>query len=905
MAKVKGKEHLCTTKKYRKHFKSFQGMEGLIIFDRYNAIENVVNNYIDENYRHFLAQPIDDGNDTIDWFSIPFNQKPLQLSDLYGEEREKYERLKNSTINHFNSVIENLNHDNKKNEAELLKRAIKYVDDRCVFCFKNKVVLGIWGMQLRDEVKSSDGITTISYSTESIQKLEPVEPEPMETENNQYIIRFISGDGGSLIGSSEVVKLDNETISLAEIPGVEAKEGLEFLGWDKDPKDFRINGDTVFTAQYRETKLYIPPLIPLPLPWYKRFWNWLRAFIFSKGCLKWLLLLLLLLLLFLLLRRCSNDKDHVRPIPDPIETKPWIGEDPRVGGGGIYNPGDPYTPSPTPPEYSDVLPPNQGVLPPNDNPEFIREPGMPVIIANQLNILMENEDKSIMDFARDFKSKYPDDKYKIIYYDNVVKRVQIEIPPEERVKLKQEIPGKFTPEYELFVFDESLFEGHYKPNDPAYNDSNKSWYLKTIKAEEAWDITRGSDKLTIAIVDNGFNLSHPELKSKVVMPYNVLKHSSETFPQKADHGTHVAGTALAIIDNQIGLCGIAPNCSFMPVQVADKNGLMTTTSILDGILYALYQGADVVNVSLGVDFTGLDEFSEEFQKNLLRNHFKEEERLWNKVSDIAEKHQSVIVVAAGNDNILTGIDAIQRPDNIITVSAVDKDNQLYAKADFSNYGEYSTVSAPGVDIFSTVGKNNYEVNSGTSMAAPIVTGAVALMKSVNKDLTTKEIIDILQRTGLPVHGKIGNLIQLDKALQEASGIESPPPVPTEFGDVKILLKWNNYNDLDLSCKDPNGDVVWWDNKKVSSGGQLEIDMNAKKETLSRTPQEHIFWPVGEAPDGTYHVYLTYYANHDSNIEETPYVVDFTYGDNVKTIEGVIKEENTEKRILVYSFTLGN
>lgn len=389
------------------------------------------------------------------------------------------------------------------------------------------------------------------------------------------------------------------------------------------------------------------------------------------------------------------------------------------------------------------------------------------------------------------------------------------------------------------------------------------------------------------------------------MPYNVLKHSSETFPQKADHGTHVAGTALAIIDNQIGLCGIAPNCSFMPVQVADKNGLMTTTSILDGILYALYQGADVVNVSLGVDFTGLDEFSEEFQKNLLRNHFKEEERLWNKVSDIAEKHQSVIVVAAGNDNILTGIDAIQRPDNIITVSAVDKDNQLYAKADFSNYGEYSTVSAPGVDIFSTVGKNNYEVNSGTSMAAPIVTGAVALMKSVNKDLTTKEIIDILQRTGLPVHGKIGNLIQLDKALQEASGIESPPPVPTEFGDVKILLKWNNYNDLDLSCKDPNGDVVWWDNKKVSSGGQLEIDMNAKKETLSRTPQEHIFWPVGEAPDGTYHVYLRYYANHDSNIEETPYVVDFTYGDNVKTIEGVIKEENTEKRILVYSFTLGN
>ena len=221
-------------------------------------------------------------------------------------------------------------------------------------------------------------------------------------------------------------------------------------------------------------------------------------------------------------------------------------------------PCDPYQKMPTPPDFRDVLPPNQGEMPPIDTTKIIREPGNPVIIGNRLNVLMENEDKSIMDLARKFKEKYPDDKYKVVYYDDVVKRMQIEIPPEERVKMKTEIPQKFAPEYALFVFDESLFEGDYTPNDPAFSSSDKSWYLKTINASNAWDITKGSPKLTIAIVDNGFSLSHPELQSKVIMAYNVWLHSREIFPQNVDHGTHVAGTALAAMDNQKGLCGIAP-----------------------------------------------------------------------------------------------------------------------------------------------------------------------------------------------------------------------------------------------------------------------------------------------------------------------------------------------------------
>ena len=907
MAIVKGKEQLCSCEK--KYFKSTQGFGGHTLFDRYNDIENVVNDLIDEKYRHFLAQPEVDG-DTIMWFSKPYKETPQRLSELLEKEHAKYEQIKNETITQYKSTISTLKLQGKSSEAECLENAIKFINDEFLYCYDSKIVLGIWGMQLKENVREPLGIAMKNLfvkkkKTETEKPLHdtPAQPDPEEPEVpliNPFTIRFNSSEGGSLNGNSELFKHADEIITENEVPKIAPYAGFEFTGWDKNPKDYNVTGDSVFTAQYK-------PIVS-PLPWYKRLWNWLRSLFFGRGCLKWLLWLLILLLLLLLFwwlfRSCESGSSHA-PIPSPIADKPWIGDDPRAGDGGIYNPGAPYTPVPTPPSYGDVLPPNQGDLPPLDDPEIIRNPGMPAIIGNRLNILMENEDKSIMDLAKDFKIKYPDSKYEVVYYDDVVKRMQIEMPSEERLKLKQEIPEKLAPEYELFVFDEALFEGNYNPNDPAYSDSEKSWYLKAIKAPQAWDITLGSPKLTVAIVDNGFNLRHPELKSKVVMPYNVWLHSKEIFPQKIDHGTHVAGTALAIADNGLGICGIASGCAFMPIQVGDKNGFMTTTSVLDGILYALYQGADVVNVSLGSQFKDLDQYSEEYQSELLNNHFKEEERLWNEIMKIADKHNSTIVVAAGNDNILAGIDALQRPKNFVTVSAVNKKNQSYTKANFSNYGPYSTISAPGVDIYSTIGNGDYATMDGTSMAAPIVTGGIALMKSLNGKLTTEQIICILQGTGLETTGNIGKFTQLDKALQkvksgEFTDCDNQPKTPST-GDVQVLLSWNNYNDLDLICIDPDNEKVWFKNKIVSNGGKLEIDMNVNYPD-SQTPIENIYWPSDSAPNGTYNVFLLYYKQH-VDINETPYKIKVKYGVKTEEFTGKIKKEDNS--IAICTFTIGN
>ena len=132
-----------------------------------------------------------------------------------------------------------------------------------------------------------------------------------------------------------------------------------------------------------------------------------------------------------------------------------------------------------------------------------------------------------------------------------------------------------------------------------------------------------------------------------------------------------------------------------------------------------------------------------------------------------------IVWAAGNENCYDAMDTSKRNSNTIRVSAVGRDLK---KADFSNFGNFaernlyeSTISAPGVDIWGATPNNKYNIMSGTSFSAPIIAGVVALIKSQNKDLTTKQIIKILQGTGKPVSGapEIGNLVQIKDALVRA------------------------------------------------------------------------------------------------------------------------------------------
>ena len=209
----------------------------------------------------------------------------------------------------------------------------------------------------------------------------------------------------------------------------------------------------------------------------------------------------------------------------------------------------------------------------------------------------------------------------------------------------------------------------------------------------------------------------------------------------------------------------------MPVQIGSGQPFFTMTDIVDGVLYALNHGADVINMSLGKYYgDALNGKSREELIQIINQAGKDEESFWNELFNLAEEKNSFIVIAAGNENTLIGLDPMQRSDNVLKVVAVDKNLK---KANFSNYcyscgSKNSYIAAPGVKIYSATPSNTFQYLDGTSMASPIVAGAVALIKTVNPTIRNQDIKKILMSTSVKTRDNLNlGLIQVDKALQKA------------------------------------------------------------------------------------------------------------------------------------------
>lgn len=444
-----------------------------------------------------------------------------------------------------------------------------------------------------------------------------------------------------------------------------------------------------------------------------------------------------------------------------------------------------------------ILPEKSGVVIPIDKDKIVKDPkGIRMIVADRLNIALVGENKDIQLFATSFKDIYPDNQYQIIYFDTLTYRIQIQIPETEREKLRKELPQKM-PNFKMLIFDEKIMGTKKIPNDPGFKaGKGQTWHHEKIKTYQAWDITQGNPEIVVAVIDGGFDTKHPELKGKIYKPYNVVNRNSTLIGSSkgGDHGTHVAGIAAGIANNGQGIAGIAPNCKLMLIQVADDYGVMSSTSIIDGILYAIHNGADVVNISLGLQMPpDIRNLSDETQRAIIKNEWKQEEEFYRELFKIAYDKNITVILAGGNENLLIGLDPMQRSGYTLNVSAIDPNDK---KADFSNYGEFSTLSAPGVQIFSSIPNNNYAYYNGTSMAAPIVAGAVALLKSINPTLTNKEIIDLLTNTGLPITSEkyVGNLIQLDAAMDIAKKQRNSDPkvdcpeVQSQIDSLLLMVK---------------------------------------------------------------------------------------------------------------------
>ncbi|WP_338751748.1 S8 family serine peptidase [Bacillus sp. FJAT-52991] len=251
----------------------------------------------------------------------------------------------------------------------------------------------------------------------------------------------------------------------------------------------------------------------------------------------------------------------------------------------------------------------------------------------------------------------------------------------------------------------------YKPNDHYYN---RQWFHSKINAPYSWNRTRGDSQLTVAVIDGGIDMSHPEFKGRLVKPYNAVTNSTTFAPD--DHGTHVAGIIGAAMDGA-GTAGVAPGVKIMPINVFDGE-YAESYDISKAIIYAADQGADVLNLSLGsYSYSSVVEYAVNY----------------------AYKKGAVVVAAAGNDSTSTPMYPASHS-SVISVSATNAKDKI---ADFSNYGRYINVSAPGEGILSTVTDNAYAYMDGTSMAAPVVSGEAALILSKNPFLTPNQVVKII------------------------------------------------------------------------------------------------------------------------------------------------------------------
>lgn len=151
---------------------------------------------------------------------------------------------------------------------------------------------------------------------------------------------------------------------------------------------------------------------------------------------------------------------------------------------------------------------------------------------------------------------------------------------------------------------------------------------------------------------------------------------------------------------------------------------------------------------------------------IARSHFKNEEKVWRRIFDVAAKRNAIIVLAAGNDNVLAYLGPEHRTNSSINVAAVNSAGKV---TDFTNYGPGTNISAPGDDILSSFPGGKLVSMPGTSMAAPIVSGIAALIKSVRPDATVAEILEAMQTTGVGIDQSIPPMVQADKALRKIMG----------------------------------------------------------------------------------------------------------------------------------------
>ena len=234
----------------------------------------------------------------------------------------------------------------------------------------------------------------------------------------------------------------------------------------------------------------------------------------------------------------------------------------------------------------------------------------------------------------------------------------------------------------------------------------KQWALIRVQASGFKQTTTRDRKVIVAILDTGIDINHEDLNGKVVTEVNFT--ISPTSDDVYGHGTHIAGIIAATSNNSMGIAGLAPKSGLMNIKVADDYGRCQSAIVAKGVVWAVDNGANVINISLEIN-----EPSRELEEAI----------------DYAWSRGILVVAAAGNQ--ATGLPIYPACyKNCIAVTATDQDDSL---APLSNRGDWVDVAAPGFNIYSTMPGDDYGYESGTSFATAYVSGLAALLYGMVND----------------------------------------------------------------------------------------------------------------------------------------------------------------------------
>ncbi len=339
-------------------------------------------------------------------------------------------------------------------------------------------------------------------------------------------------------------------------------------------------------------------------------------------------------------------------------------------------------------------------------------------------------------------------------------------------------------EYDYVVYAEHV------PNDPIYPSQV---FLPPMNTPSAWDVTKGDPNVVVAVLDTGLRTDNRDLRNMIVSGYNVIANSSN-YTDDHGHGTMVTSVIAAEMDNTFGIAGIAPKASFLAVKVMNSSGSGTYSDMIKGIDYAVNNGAKVINMSIGG---------------------RSSSSALKLAIDQAVSRGVTIVAAAGNE----GLSSLSFPaayDNVIGVGAVDINNN---KTSYSNTGAGLTLMAGGSARVATF-TDFISSASGTSFAAPYVSGAVALMLSADTGLSPSQIMQKLGETALDL-GPVGydlsfgyGLIDMGKAVESSTGIkpvplDTLPPTITLLGEENTIIELGQvYVEMGATAwDDVDGDIT--------------------------------------------------------------------------------------------------